>query len=34
MIPTYLFLFIGIVFAIVIGSAGTMLRNYIEQRSS
>ena len=33
MIPTFMFLFIGIVFAIIIGSAGTMLRNFVEQRS-
>lgn len=34
MIPTYMFLFIGILFALIIGSAGTVLRNYIEQRSA
>ena len=33
MIPTYLFLFIGIFLALVIGGTGTMLRNFIEQRS-
>ena len=33
MIPTYMFLFIGIILALIIGGAGTMLRQYIEQRS-
>ena len=31
MIPTYMFLFVGILFALIIGGTGTMLRNYIEQ---
>lgn len=30
MIPTYMFLFIAIIFALVFGTAGTMLRNYVE----
>lgn len=30
MIPTYIFLFIAIIFAIVFGTAGTMIRNYVE----
>lgn len=31
MIPTYMFLFIGIFLALIIGGTGTMLRNYFEQ---
>lgn len=34
MIPTYAFVFIAIVLAIIVGRAGTILREYLEARSA
>ena len=34
MIPTYAFVFIAVVLAIIIGRAGTILREYLETRNT
>ena len=34
MIPTYAFVFIAVVLAIILGRAGTILREYFEARST